>query len=182
MQTGDRRSSADGTPDASGVDRGAEQRCAAERRLYRTREAAQLSGVTRRQLQYWARTGLVPPGHRTPGGHHRYTFRDLVALRAARRLLDAGISLQRIRNTVAALRETLPRVWRPLSELVLVATGDVVLVFGEDTVFEAVSGQEWILEVGRFARELEAHPSRTEHADGAQLRRVRRTQQRRRTA
>jgi len=50
-------------------------------------------------------------------------------------------------------------VGHPLSELVLVATGDVVLVFREDAVFEAVSGQEWIFEVADFEREVEAYRS-----------------------
>jgi hypothetical protein len=43
-----------------------------------------------------------------------------------------------------------------LTELVLVATGDVVLVFKDGTAFDAVSGQEWVFEVARFQREIEA--------------------------
>ena len=57
------------------------------------------------------------PSVRTAGGHHRYTFQDLVALKAAKRLLDAGVSLQRLRRSVRALRELLPTVTRPLAEL-----------------------------------------------------------------
>ena len=48
-----------------------------------------------------------------------------------------------------------PDIERPLSELVLVATGDVVLVFREDSAFEAISGQEWVFEVARFQREVD---------------------------
>jgi hypothetical protein len=47
-------------------------------------------------------------------------------------------------------------VRRPLTELVLVATGDVVLVFKDGTAFDAVSGQEWVFEVARFQREIES--------------------------
>jgi hypothetical protein len=47
-------------------------------------------------------------------------------------------------------------VQRPLAELVLVATGDVVLVFRDGAAFEAVSGQEWVLEVAQLAREIDA--------------------------
>lgn len=121
---------------------------------FKTREVVELLDVSRRQLQYWAKTGLIEPSMRTPGGHHRYSFDDLVALKATKRLIDAGVSVQKIRRSVSALQALLPRVGRPLSELVLVATGDVVLVFQDNTVFEAISGQEWVFEVADFEREV----------------------------
>ena len=124
--------------------------------LYRSREVAQILGISRRQLQYWARTDLVGPSLRTPGGHHRYTFQDLIALKAAKRLIDAGVSVQRLRRSIRALRRILPTVKQPLAELVLVATGDIVLVVHEGTAFEAATGQEWVFEVARFQREVEA--------------------------
>lgn len=124
---------------------------------FKTREVVELLGLSRRQLQYWAKTELVEPSTRTSGGHHRYSFDDLVALKATKRLIDAGISVQKIRKSVRALQALLPQVGHPLSELVLVATGDVVLVLREDAVFEAVSGQEWIFEVADFEREVEAY-------------------------
>ncbi len=124
--------------------------------LFRTGEAVEIVGTSRRQLQYWAQTDLVRPSVRTKGGHHRYTFEDLVALKAAKRLIDAGVSVQRIRKSIAALKRVLPTVRHPLAELVLVATGDVVLVFREGSAFEAVSGQEWVLEVAQFQREIDS--------------------------
>ena len=122
--------------------------------LYRTKDVVELLGISRRQLQYWSQTDLVVPSEKTPGGHHRYTFEDLVALKAAKRLIDAGVSVQRIRTSIQALRSMLPNVRRPLSALTLVATGDVVLVLHNGAAFEAVSGQEWVFEVARFEREL----------------------------
>jgi DNA-binding transcriptional MerR regulator len=124
--------------------------------LYRTKEVVQILGISRRQLQYWSQTDLVMPSQKTKGGHHRYTFEDLVALKATKRLIDAGVSVQRIRSSIKALRETLPRVRRPLAELTLVATGDVVLVFHKGAVFEAVSGQEWVFQVAHFQSEVDA--------------------------
>ncbi|MBK7950371.1 MAG: MerR family transcriptional regulator [Deltaproteobacteria bacterium] len=123
-------------------------------RHFKTSEVVDLLDLSRRQLQYWAKTRLVEPSARTPGGHHRYDFNDLVALKATRRLIDAGVSVQKIRKSVGALRELLPQVDRPLSELVLVATGDVVLVFHDETVFEAITGQEWVFPVAAFEREV----------------------------
>ncbi len=148
--------------------------------LYQTRDVCEILGISRRQLQYWAQTRLVTPSAQTPGGHGRYTFEDLVALKAAKRLIDAGVSVQRIRKAIAALRDLLPTVRRPLAELVLVATGDVVLAFRNGAVFDAVSGQEWIFEVAQFQRELEAW-SRSANAPGTarRPRPVRRARERR---
>ena len=124
--------------------------------LYRIAEVVEILGISRRQLQYWSKTDLVRPSAETPGGHARYAFEDLVALKAAKRLIDAGVSVQRIRKSIRALRRILPTVRRPLAELVLVATGDVVLAFKDGTAFDAVAGQEWVFEVAQFQREIEA--------------------------
>lgn len=137
-------------------------------RHFKTSEVVELLDLSRRQLQYWAKTGLVVPSAQTPGGHHRYDFNDLVALKATRRLIDAGVSVQKIRKSVGALRALLPQVGRPLSELVLVATGDVVLVFHDETVFEAISGQEWVFPVAAFEREVARY--REQRAEGTRAR------------
>jgi DNA-binding transcriptional MerR regulator len=133
-----------------------EQELGATPENFRTKEVVQILSISRRQLQYWSQTDLVVPSVKTPGGHHRYTFEDLVALKATKRLIDAGISVQSIRSSIQALRRILPRVDRPLAELTLLATADVILVFHDGVVFEAVSGQEWIFEVAQFQREVEA--------------------------
>lgn len=72
-----------------------------------------------------------------------------------KRLIDAGVSVQRIRRSICKLQQVLPSVQRPLSELVLVASGDAVLVLKHGAAFEAVSGQAWVLEVAAFQREVE---------------------------
>jgi len=123
---------------------------------FRTREALQILGVSRRQLQYWAQTNLVRPSLKTRGGHHRYSFEDLVALKAAKRLIDAGVSVQRIRRGIQALREALPEMSRPLGNLTLIATGDVLVVIRGQSEFDAIQGEEWIFPVGDFQREVEA--------------------------
>ncbi len=124
--------------------------------LFRTRDVVEILGISRRQLQYWAQTGLAAPSAKTPGGHARFSFEDLVALKAAKRLIDAGVSVQRIRKSIGRLRAILPHVRRPLSEVTLVATGDVVLAFHAGTAVDAISGQEWVFEIAQFQRELDA--------------------------
>lgn len=123
---------------------------------FRTREALQILGVSRRQLQYWAQNDLVRPSLKTRGGHHRYSFEDLVALKAAKRLIDAGVSVQRIRRGIQALRKALPEMSRPLGDLTLIATGDVLVVIRGQSEFDAIQGEEWIFPVGDFQREVEA--------------------------
>ena len=136
--------------------------------LFRAGDVVEIVEVSRRQLQYWSQTDLIRPSARTPGGHSRYTFSDLVALKAAKRLIDAGVSVQRIRKSIRALRRTLPAVERPLTELILVATGDVLLAFKDGTAFDAVSGQEWVFEVAAFQREIDEWRRTTQAAEAHQ--------------
>ncbi|HTN42951.1 MAG TPA: MerR family transcriptional regulator [Nitrospiria bacterium] len=123
--------------------------------FFTSHEVGEIIGLTRRQIQHWDHSGLIKPSFRTPGGHSRYTFPDLVSFRTAKKLLDAGVSLQRIRQSIGELQRVLPTVRRPLAELTLVATGDMVLVFYEGTVFEAISGQQWIVEVAEIQQAVD---------------------------
>ncbi|HEX2090354.1 MAG TPA: MerR family transcriptional regulator [Actinomycetota bacterium] len=77
---------------------------------YRVPEVCKLVGISYRQLDYWARTGLVTPSVRAAGGsgtQRLYSFRDLVQLKVIKRLLDAGVSLQNVRKAVIYLRQHL---------------------------------------------------------------------------
>jgi DNA-binding transcriptional MerR regulator len=121
---------------------------------FTNKQVVRITGVTERQLTYWRKTGLLDPSATTAGGHARYSFYDLIALKAARRLLDAGVSVQRMRKVIGSLVRFLPTIDRPLADVSLVATGDVVLVFHEGTAFEALSGQEWVLPVAELQRDV----------------------------
>jgi DNA-binding transcriptional MerR regulator len=74
---------------------------------YRGPTACAAAGITYRQLDYWARTGLVEPSIRPAHGsgtQRLYSFRDVVVLKIVKRLLDTGVSLQNIRAAVQHLR------------------------------------------------------------------------------
>jgi DNA-binding transcriptional MerR regulator len=74
---------------------------------YRGVAACHAVGISYRQLDYWARTGLVVPSVRDASGsgtQRLYSFRDLVVLKVVKRLLDAGVSLQNIRKAIDTLR------------------------------------------------------------------------------
>ena len=93
-----------------------------EKRFFTLSEVCEIIGASRRQVQYWGSTGLVSPKVKTQGGHARYSFRDLVACKAAKKLIDAGISVQRLRKSLATLQDFLPKIKSPLQELTLVAS------------------------------------------------------------
>jgi DNA-binding transcriptional MerR regulator len=133
-----------------------------EQATFTSHEVSEIIGLTRRQIQHWDQTDLIKPSLRTPGGHSRYTFQDLVSFKTAKKLLNAGVSVQRIRQSISHLQKLLPTIKRPLAELTLVATGEMVLVFYEGTVFEAISGQEWIVEVAEIQQAVDKWQKRVE--------------------
>jgi DNA-binding transcriptional MerR regulator len=81
--------------------------------------ASAVAGISYRQLDYWARTGLVSPSI----DGDLYSFRDVVALKVVKRLLDAGVSLQNVRRAVATLRK---RGEHDLASVTLVSDGTTV--------------------------------------------------------
>jgi DNA-binding transcriptional MerR regulator len=75
---------------------------------YRVPDVTRIIGISYRQLDYWARTGLVRPSIRDAQGsgtQRLYSFQDLVALKVIKSLLDTGISLQRVRKAVEYLQD-----------------------------------------------------------------------------
>src|SRR5207302_8236246 len=73
---------------------------------YRGPTACSAAGISYRQLDYWARTGLVEPSVRPAHGagtQRLYSFRDVVVLKIVKRLLDTGVALQNIRTAVRHL-------------------------------------------------------------------------------
>jgi tetratricopeptide (TPR) repeat protein len=108
--------------------------------LYSAADVARLFGVTPSRLRYWDRTGFLAPSGRR-GRRRYYTFQDLIGLRAAKSLLDAGLPLQRVRKSVDSLRALLPKVTRPLNELRVVADGQSVVVRDAQGPFDPQTGQ-----------------------------------------
>ena len=107
--------------------------------LFSVRDVARLFAVPERRLRYWSQTGFVSPSVRD-GGRVFYSFRDLIAVRVAKGLLDTGMPLRRVRRQLAALRRSLPDVDEPLSDLRIRCEDDRVVVHDGSGSFEA-SGQ-----------------------------------------
>jgi DNA-binding transcriptional MerR regulator len=93
---------------------------------FTAQQACRLTGCTAHQLRYWDRVNLVRPTlQRTggrPGRRRLYAFRDLVALRVVKSLLDNGMSVQRVRRAWDYLRRTAD-MDRHLAEVKLVTDG-----------------------------------------------------------
>lgn len=122
---------------------------------FTSRQVTTITGLSQRQLTYWRRTELVTPAQSSQGGHARYIFSDLVLLRTIKQLIDAGVSIQRIRKSIVSLQRYLNSTQQPLHELTLVATGDVILVLKNGQAFETLSGQQWIFPIAQLLQDQE---------------------------
>ncbi|MHB2023124.1 MAG: MerR family transcriptional regulator [Mycobacteriales bacterium] len=124
---------------------------------YRGPTACRAAGITYRQLDYWARTGLVEPSVRPAhgsGSQRLYSFRDILVLRVVNGLLQAGVSLPNIRRAVAQLRE---RGSADLAQLTLVSDGTTVYEFtSPGEVVDLLQGGQGVfaIAVGRLVRDV----------------------------
>ena len=108
---------------------------------YRGPVACSAAGITYRQLDYWARTGLLQPSIRAArgsGSQRLYSFRDILVLKVVKKLLDAGVSLQQVRVAVSSLQN------RGASVYECTSTDEVIdLLQGGQGVFGIAVGRVW---------------------------------------
>ena len=125
---------------------------------YRGPTACNAAGITYRQLDYWARTGLVEPsvrGAAGSGSQRLYSFRDILILKVVKRLLDAGISLHQIRTATAHLRQ---RGTDDLTRVTLMSDGaSVYECTSNDEVIDLLQGGQGVfgIAIGGVWREIE---------------------------
>ena len=125
---------------------------------FRGPTACNAAGITYRQLDYWARTGLVEPTVRTATGsgtQRLYSSRDILLLKIIKRLLDAGVSLQQIRTAVQHLRD---RGTDDLTEVTLMSDGaSVYECRSTDEVIDLLQGGQGVfgIAIGGVWREIE---------------------------
>ena len=127
---------------------------------YRGPTACNAAGITYRQLDYWARTGLVEPsvrGAHGSGSQRLYSFRDILVLKVVKRLLDTGISLQQIRAAVHHLRD---RGTSDLAQVTLMSDGvSVYECTSPDEVVDLLAGGQGVfgIALGRVWQEVEGN-------------------------
>ncbi|HEY1917691.1 MAG TPA: MerR family transcriptional regulator [Streptosporangiaceae bacterium] len=125
---------------------------------YRGPTACAAAGITYRQLDYWARTGLIEPSVRAArgsGSQRLYSFRDILVLKVVKRLLETGISLQQIRAAVQHLRE---RGTSDLAQVTLMSDGvSVYECTSADEVVDLLAGGQGVfgIALGRVWHEVE---------------------------
>ena len=103
-------------------------------RIYGMRELTRILTLTPRRTAQLRRLGLLH-------GDSGYTFRDLLALRAAGSLLDAGASVRQMRQALDALRSRNPGLEQPLAQVRLVLEGGRLLAQSDRVKFEPRTGQ-----------------------------------------
>jgi DNA-binding transcriptional MerR regulator len=119
---------------------------------YSGTRAAQIVGITYRQLDYWARTDLVTPSLASASGsgsRRSYSYRDLLELKAIKNLLDAGIKLEAVREVFRYLREQLGE---DVVSAHIVIDGPQVLLCQGDELVDVVRKGQGVLNVLPLAK------------------------------
>jgi len=117
-------------------------------------------GITYRQLDYWARTGLLIPSitaAKGSGTQRRYSYRDVLELKVIKQLLDAGLSLTLARKAVECLRSDLGEDLSA-ANLLINGSGSVLARSGEE-IIDVLKGGQGVLNIVPMAgvvSELEA--------------------------
>jgi tetratricopeptide (TPR) repeat protein len=119
-------------------------------RIYGLRELTRILALTPKRVAQLRRLELL----RREAG---YTFRDLLALKAASALLEAGASVRQIRQALAALRRQDPDLENPLSEVRFLVEGDRLLAQSDRVRFDPRTGQTVLaLDAGGLTKDAAA--------------------------
>jgi DNA-binding transcriptional MerR regulator len=126
---------------------------------YSGTRAAKVVGITYRQLDYWARTDLLRPSLNDAAGsgsRRRYSYNDLLELKAIKKLLDAGIKLEQVRKVFEYLRE---HVSTDIAAAHIVIDGSSVNLYDDGQLIDVLQRGQGVLNVlsmGGVKSELEA--------------------------
>lgn len=110
--------------------------------------AAEIVGITYRQLDYWARTDLVRPSladAKGSGSRRRYSYRDLLELKVIKRLLDAGLKLESVREVFTYLRDHLGE--DVASANLVIQGSQTVLIQSEGELIDLVKRGQGVLNI-----------------------------------
>ena len=139
--------------------------------------AAKVVGITYRQLDYWARTDLIRPSLNDAAGsgsRRRYSYNDLLELKAIKKLLDAGIKLEQVRKVFEYLRK---HVSTDIAAAHIVIDGSSVNLYDDGQLIDVLQRGQGVLNVlsmGGVKSELEADlaPSATELEQADAIRKI----------
>jgi len=126
---------------------------------YSGTRTAKVVGISYRQLDYWARTDLIRPSLSDASGsgsRRKYSYNDLLELKAIKKLLDAGIKLEQVRKVFSYLRE---HVTTDIASAHIVIDGASVMLCDGDELVDVLQNGQGVLNVlslGGVRTELEA--------------------------
>jgi predicted RNase H-like HicB family nuclease len=125
------------------------------------RTASRLTGVSYRQLDHWDRTHFIKPSFQEANGtgsSRLYSFLDLIQLRVAKALREKGISLQKIRKSLAYLKTNFPSIEKPLAQLRLLTDGESLFVLTRNpkVMVDTLRGGQLVfsLAIGEIVEEM----------------------------
>jgi len=104
------------------------------KRLYDHGEVTRIAGISEHQIRYWDKIGLVPSVAKKKG-RLLYDFKGLTALRTIRGLLDRGVSTRKIRSSITKLKQVLPEIENPLTELRIITRGQQIVITRNELQF-----------------------------------------------
>ena len=127
---------------------------------FRGPQVCRVVGITYRQLDYWARTGLLRPSisdARGSGSQRVYSYTDLLQLKVIKQLLDAGVSLRSTRKAIECLRSSGTSV---ASASLVIADDKSVLANSGEELFDLLRGGQGVLSIvlgmGKIVSEVDA--------------------------
>ena len=116
--------------------------------FFTTKLTAKITGVTRRQLQYWDETDLVIPSVVRPlecaGRIRIYNFKNLVEIRTITKFRKDGMSIQKVRRSFAYLKFRYSDIDKPLAQMTLITNGDSIFVLSENILVDTLRNGQTI--------------------------------------
>ena len=134
---------------------------------FNTNMVCKLTGLTKRQIDYWDRIHFIKPSVREASGYgsiRLYSFTDLVQLKVASTLKDKGLSVQKIRKSINYLKKGFPEVEKPLAEMRLITDGETIFVLTEkkQVILDTLSKGQMVMSIaiGAIIEELKGEVER----------------------
>ena len=135
---------------------------------FRGPQACAIVGISYRQLDYWARTGLVRPELKEAKGsgtQRLYSFKDLVHLRVIKNLLDAGVALPKIRKAIRFIADEL---MTPLENVTLMSDGrNIFAATTDNEIVDLLRNGQGVfgIALGRVYEDLRGAIGRVTHTE-----------------
>lgn len=126
-----------------------------------TKTVCKITGLSNRQIDYWDRTHFIKPSMSEASGYgsvRLYSFTDLVQLKVAKALKDAGISIQKMRKSLNYLKKHKPEIENPMAELKFLTDGESIFVLtsNKNVVLDTLKEGQLVFTIalGKIVKEL----------------------------